>query len=57
MTKMATAARARARVGGAVPELKVERERSRLDLEQLTNLLDGGAAFTQRRREFGKESY
>ena len=48
---MATAARSE----GAVPELKVERERSRLDLEQLTNLLDGGAMFTERRRELGEE--
>uniref|UniRef100_A0A1X7T9X5 Acyl-coenzyme A oxidase n=1 Tax=Amphimedon queenslandica TaxID=400682 RepID=A0A1X7T9X5_AMPQE len=37
-----------------VLELKVERERSRLDLEELTNLLDGGAVFTDKRREMVK---
>ena len=47
--KMATAKSA-----NCVPELRVERERSRLDLEQLTNFLDGGEMFTERRRELGK---
>ena len=36
------------------PELRVERERSSLVLEELTNLLDGGAAITEARRRLCK---
>ena len=36
-----------------VEELRIERERSKLDLEQLTNLLDGGEAGTRTRRRTG----
>ena len=36
-----------------VEELRVERERSKLDLEQLTNLIDGGEMFTEKRRRMG----
>lgn len=35
-------------------ELKIERERSRLDVEQLTNYLDRGEAMTSRRREISE---
>ena len=37
-----------------VDELRVERERSKLNLEELTNLLDGGIIFTEKRREIGQ---
>ena len=37
-----------------VPELRMEREGTGLDVEQLTVLLDGGEAFTERRREIGQ---
>ena len=40
---MATAARF------MVPELRAERERSSLDLQELTTLLDGGKFVTKRR--------
>ena len=39
--------------GFMVEELRVERERSKLDLEQLTNLMDGGETFTEKRRRMG----
>lgn len=39
--------------GFMVEELRVERERSKLDLEQLTNLVDGGEMFTEKRRRMG----
>ena len=35
-------------------ELQIERERSKLDLEQLTNLIDGGRECTEKRRRMGK---
>ena len=35
-------------------ELRVERERSKLNIEQLTCLLDGGAIVTERRRKMSK---
>ena len=38
------------------PELRVERERSDLVLEELTNLLDGGAKVTKTRRRIRKQS-
>ena len=38
-----------------VEELKRERERSKLNLEELTNLLDGGEMFTEKRRRMSKE--
>lgn len=41
-------------LGRMVPELRVERERSRLVIEELTNLIDGSESFTERRREVGK---
>ena len=37
-----------------VKELRVERERSRLNIEQLTYLLDGGKEWTERRRKMGE---
>ena len=37
-----------------VEELKRERERSKLNLEELTNLLDGGEMFTAKRRRMSK---
>ena len=37
-----------------VPELRIERERSRLVLEELTNLLDGGAELTKTRKNIRK---
>lgn len=37
-----------------VTELRVERERTCLDIEELTNLLDGGEAFTEKRRAMGE---
>ena len=39
--------------GYMAEELRVERERSRLDIEELTYLLDGGEIFTKRRRAMG----
>ena len=33
------------------PELRRERERSALDLEEITNLVDGGEFITERRRK------
>ena len=38
-----------------VEELRKERERSKLNLEELTNLLDGGEMFTEKRRRMSKE--
>ena len=35
-------------------ELRVERERSKLNINQLTQLLDGGEIVTERRRKMGK---
>ena len=34
-------------------ELKVERERSNLDLNELTHVWDGGEFITEKRREMG----
>ena len=34
-----------------VKELRAERERSKLNLEQLTNVIDGGKIYTDIRRE------
>lgn len=39
----------------AVRELRLERENSKLNLEELTNLLDGGKEFTEKRRMMSKE--
>ena len=39
--------------GYMAEELRVERERSQLDIEELTYLLDGGEMFTKRRRAMG----
>ena len=36
------------------PELRVERERSSLVLEELTNLLDGGSVMTEKRRRMSE---
>ena len=35
-------------------ELRFERERTSLVIEELTNLLDGGELFTEKRRKMGK---
>ena len=35
-------------------ELRFERERTSLVIEELTNLLDGGELFTEKRRNMGK---
>ncbi len=35
-------------------ELRVERERSKLSINQLTQLLDGGEIVTERRRKMGE---
>ena len=43
--------------GYMAPELRVERERSSLMLEELTNLLDGGAAVTEARRRMCESDY
>ena len=40
--------------GYMVEELRKERERSKLNLEELTNLLDGGEMFTAKRRRMSK---
>ena len=40
--------------GYVVEELRKERERSKLNLEELTNLLDGGEMFTAKRRRMSK---
>ena len=40
--------------GYMVEELRKERERSKLNLEELTNLLDGGEMFTEKRRRMSK---
>ena len=40
--------------GYMAPELRIERERSSLVLEELTNLLDGGAEVTKTRRRIRK---
>ncbi len=37
--------------GFMVKELQVERERSKLDTERLTQLLDGGEILTEQRRK------
>ena len=39
--------------GFMVEELRVERERSKLYLEELTNLINGGEMFTEKRRRMG----
>ena len=39
-----------------VPELCMEREGTRLNVEQLTVILDGGEAFTEKRRAIGEFS-
>ena len=39
--------------GNVVEELRVERERSKLEIEQLTYLKDGGKEWTERRRKMG----
>ncbi len=38
----------------AVKELLVERERSKLNIEELTNLIDGDKELTERRRKMGQ---
>ena len=38
-----------------VKELRSERERSKLNIEQLTNLIDGGEHVTKRRREISEQ--
>ena len=40
--------------GYMAPELRVERERSSLELEELTNLLDSGEAVTEIRRRMSE---
>ena len=42
------------RAGSSVRELRLERERSKLNIEQLTNLVDGGKEWTERRRKMGE---
>lgn len=37
-----------------VPELRIERERSKLNVEELTHYIDGGEPLTERRREMRK---
>ena len=39
----------------AIRELMLERENSKLKLEELTNLLDGGKEFTEKRRMMCKK--
>ncbi len=39
-----------------VKELRIERERSKLNIEELTNLLDGGETNTTTRRRISKTS-
>ena len=55
--KMARVSGEKAVTGGdrMVAELRVEREKSNLVLEELTNLLDGGESFTEKRRHMGKQ--
>lgn len=51
---MASAGDARTSVA---PELRRERERSALDVEELTNFMDGGEFITEKRRAMCKRGH
>lgn len=54
---MARAASKESSSGFMVKELRVERERSKLSIEPLTKLLDGGEIVTEIRRSMSKIDY
>ena len=55
VTAIMASATERREDGYIAEELRVERERSQLDIEELTYLLDGGEMFTKRRRAIGMQ--
>ena len=42
--------------GYVVEELRVERERSKLNIEKITYLVDGGKLFTEKRRRISTKN-